>query len=65
MKQQDGTIVICAQLHEPHPRQLVAAIVGSPYYIMKIEKTGGLKGEFAFVLTDDGEEVARQVETIP
>jgi len=65
VKQQDGTIVICAQLHEPHPCQLVAALVGSPYNIMKVEKTEGLKGEFTFVLTDNGEEVARQVETIP
>jgi len=65
VKQRDGTIVICAQLHEPHPRQPVAAMVGSPYYIMKVEKSEGFKGEFTFVLMDNGEEVVRQTKVIP
>ena len=65
VKRQNNTIVICAQLHEHHPQEGVTEIQISPYYIMSIEKAVDLRGELNFVLTDNGEEVARQTKIIP
>jgi hypothetical protein len=65
VQRKDKTITIHAQFHEPGPRDLTNPLVTSPYYVLKIKKTPGLKDEFTFVLNANGEEVTRQTQRIP
>lgn len=65
VQQKDNTITIYAQFHEPAPDSLTNPLITSPYYILKVEKTESIKGEFTFVLVADGVEVARQEHMIP
>jgi hypothetical protein len=59
------TIYVCSQFHEPRLGQPVGGMVTSPYYILQVEKSETLGGEFTFVLTDNQEELIRQTEIIP
>jgi hypothetical protein len=63
VRHQDS-IYICAQFHEPHLGQPVGGMVTSPYYILQVEKTEDLQGQFTFVLTDDQQELLRQTAII-
>lgn len=65
VQRKDNTITIYAQFHEPAPDALTNPLITSPYYILKVEKTESVKGEFTFVLVADGIEVARQEHVIP
>jgi hypothetical protein len=65
VQRKDNTITIYAQFHEPAPDAITNPLVTSPYYILKVEKMEGIKGEFTFVLIAGDIEVARQVHTIP
>ena len=65
VKRHENTIRICAQFHKPRLGQPVGGAVTSPYYILQVEKTEELEGEFTFVLMKEDEEVARQPEIIP
>ncbi|MCX7683401.1 MAG: protease complex subunit PrcB family protein, partial [Anaerolineae bacterium] len=65
VQRKDNIITIYAQFHEPAPDALTNPLITSPYYILKVEKTESIKGEFTFVLVADGIEVARQEHVIP
>ena len=65
VQRKDRTITIDAQFHEPAPRDLTNPLVTSPYYVLKIKKTPGLKDEFTFVLIVNEQEVTRQTHRIP
>ena len=65
VKRQDSTIFVCTQFHEPLPEVARGSMETSPFYIMKVEKSEGLKREFVFTLTDHGDEIFRQTEIIP
>lgn len=61
----DGTVFVYANFNEPSPGNVVGETLTSPYYILKVQKTEGIKGSFIFVLIADGEEVFRQTYVIP
>lgn len=63
IKRQDDTILVCAQFHEPCCGG--GGAMTSPYYVARVKKSNALKGEFTFVLMNNTEEAARQIETVP
>lgn len=65
IQRKNNTITVYARFREPAPREITNPLVTSPYYILKIKKTSGLKGDFIFVLVANGKEIIRQTHHIP
>ena len=63
--QRKDTIIIDAHFLERDPGEVIKEIITSPYYVLKIEKTPDLHGEFEFVLVADGQEIISRTQTIP
>jgi len=63
--QRKDTIVIDAHFLERDPGEVIKDMITSPYYVLKIEKTPDLHGEFEFVLVVDGQEIMSRTRTIP
>jgi hypothetical protein len=61
----DRIITVNARFLEPDPNEVTVNITSSPYYVLGVQKTPGLHGEFTFVLIADGEEIMRQSRVIP
>jgi len=65
VKREGTAIIVDAVFHEPAPDEAKGAAMTSPYYVLKVRKTEGLEGPFTFVLIVNGQEIVRQMHTIP
>lgn len=65
VKQQGDSITVYAEFLTPDPKNLVAPVITSPYYVLKVKKTPDLKGDFTFILVASGKEVMRQQRSLP
>jgi hypothetical protein len=69
LRQLGNVITVYALFHEPQPGPdgivFTNPLETSPYYILKVKKAEEMTGEFTFVLVANGQEVTRQIQTIP
>ena len=70
LRQLGNTITVYALFHTPQPSGpdgivFTNPLETSPYYILKVKKAEEITGDFTFVLMANGQEVARQIQTIP